>query len=194
MSAKSYSKALDNLLLPLGFERKGPREWLRLTEGLYDLVLLEVVQDLGTTVSVHFKDDNTQALLKDADPDVKGPAIAHTRVGFLMGDKKRDRWWTRELHPKGPDELAAAVKDYGLPFLENLHSLEAQAVWCGPLHTNTWRPTVEQMWLAVTLYRMGRYDDARRVINDDSRPVNDHWRRSLERVRRWIEEKTAERS
>jgi hypothetical protein len=187
---RSYKNAVDELLLPLGFKPSNPRSWVREQTGLVDNVDMQIEPSLGTTFNIAFNDRNTWALLKEASPGMTGPSFANRRLWFLTGDPYA-KWW-KKGDTKGPDEVVWALKEYGLPLLDKLHDLDFQLTQCGRLFEDKPRHTWTQIWMAMTLYRLGRYDDAKRVINDPSKPLNEGWRRNLENIRSWIGAKVTE--
>lgn len=135
----------------------------------------------GVTTNVYTKDLTTEAILIEALPAGSSPPafVGGVRIGqFIDGN---DRWWRRD--PNGPDEMAAEVEAYFLPFLDRMRPLEEQARWFGRA-SDKWGPT--QLCLAATLYRMGEIEEACRSLAKPPR----YWIRDraqeIAALRRWL--------
>jgi hypothetical protein len=185
----SYQGALDELLIPLGFERPKARNWVRKEGGLIDHVDIQTSSHGGTTANLHFNDENTWALLTEAVPTMTGPYFMNTRLWSLTGDPYV-KWWQKG-DPNGPTDVVWALRQYGLPLFDQLRSLEFQTTRCGPLFTDERRHAWSQIWLAMTLYRMGDHANARRVISEPTKSPGEHWAAQVAGIRRWVEAKTA---
>lgn len=138
MTRLSYTKALDNLLLPLGFERQNKREWVRVRGSMKeDLDLQKSWIDGSVTVNVWAKDLETERILKSIECEaVLWIRQSCVRIGTLIDG--RDRWWKN--NPNGPSELAEAVRTYGVPWFDRVQSLEDQAAkWYSRGKGSPWR-------------------------------------------------------
>lgn len=158
MTRLSYTKAIDGVLQPLGFERSG-KDWTRVRGDIWDCVNLQKSWvDGSLTVNLYAKDLETERILKSIMCDtVLGVRPVYERIGPLIDGY--DRWWKND--PNGPAELAEAVRMHALPWFDRIQSLEDQA-----LHWH-FRSATAQPWrrrdlpeLAVTLYRLGELEEA----------------------------------
>uniref|UniRef100_UPI00301D676F DUF4304 domain-containing protein n=1 Tax=Phenylobacterium sp. TaxID=1871053 RepID=UPI00301D676F len=124
MSRLSYTKALDNLLVPLGFQRE-KRMWSRVRgDMLEQLDLQKSWIDGAVTVNLWAKDLETDRILKAIPCEEQLGIIQFgQRIGYLIDG--RDRWWKND--PKGPAEVAEMVRVHGLPWFDRVTSLEDQA-------------------------------------------------------------------
>lgn len=158
MTRLSYTKAIDGVLQPLGFERSG-KDWIRLRGDIWDCVNLQKSWINGSvTVNLYAKDLETERILKSIACDTAlGVRPVYERIGQLIDG--HDRWWKND--PNGPAELSEAVSKYGLPWFDRIQTLEDQAThWY-------YRTATAQPWrkpnltaLAVTLYRLGELEEA----------------------------------
>lgn len=155
MSRSSYSKALDRLLRPLGFQREGS-DWIRVRGELWECVNLQISWVAGVTANIEMKDLETEKILRSI-PCEKPIFMApiSMRIGHLIDGY--DRWWKNAPH--GPAELVAAVETYGLPWLDKVRTPEDQATrWYGRETKRPWRGNMTV--LPITLYRMGELAEA----------------------------------
>ena len=156
MSRTSYLKALDDLLRPLGFQRRG-REWVRVRGDIEErLDLQKSWIDGGVTVNLWARDLETEKILKSIPCETPLGIIQFgERIGTLIDG--RDRWWRND--PNGPAELAEAVRVHGVPWFDRVPSVEEEAVRWPYRGTQIWRsPNLPA--LAVTLYRVGKLEEA----------------------------------
>lgn len=175
---------MNSLLAPLGFQREG-KDWNRRTDEFLDCVNLQTSQFAGATGNMCTMDLVSERLLAEAlgadTPRMNYHAIA--RIGSLIDGI--DIWWRKD--PDGPTEMVERVKTYGLPFLDNMHSLEFQAQRFGRGSTEGKIHAPSALKLAVTLYRMGERDEACRFL---ARPPDNYtdpfWREQLIKMRRWL--------
>lgn len=156
MTHRSYAKALDALLRPLGFQRDG-NDWARVRGDMWERVDLQVSWVAGVTANVAMKDLETEKVLRaipSAEPIFMRPVTY--RIGALIDGM--DKWWRND--PNGPAELAEAMKIHGLPWFETVRTLEDQAArWYGRGSSkHQYGPSM--IPLAVTLYRLGEVEEA----------------------------------
>lgn len=186
MTRLTYTKALDRALQPLGFTREG-KDWKRLRGEIQDWVNLQKSWvDGSVTVNLFAKNLETERILKSIPCDeVLGIIQCGERIGGLIDGL--DRWWKND--PNGPDELAEAVKAYGIPWFEQVRSLEDEASnWYFRGTTGSWRkPNLTA--LAVTLFRLGALEEALALFEE---PVPKRASRSLVTqgrcVQRWLQD------
>lgn len=184
MTRKSYVAAIDSVLKPMGFTRKG-REWSRQIGTVVEHVDLQVSSIAGTTANLWSYDTATSELLKEAIPwklDV-GMVLSSWRIGTLMSGY--DRWWKND--PNGPTELSEALRTHAPPFFEARRSLEDQARFFGRAEAR-WKPgsTTSRIYLALTLYRMGELEEACAALRNPPRTVPASWLAQAESVRKWL--------
>ncbi len=157
MKPRSYTKALDQLLLPMGFKRQ-KREWVRVRDDMQERLDLQKSSiDGSVTVNLWAKDLRTEEMLKaiPCEP-MLGIVQIGQRIGALIDG--RDRWWNKDS--SGSSELADAVRTYGVPWFDRVRSLDDQAAkWYGRGTDRPWR-LANLAALAVTLYRLGEIDEA----------------------------------
>lgn len=157
MTRPSYTRAIDDVLRPVGFERRG-KEWTRIRGEMEEqLDLQKSWIDGGVTVNVWAKNLETNRILKSIPCDVEmGIVQSGVRIGELIDGL--DRWWRND--PNGPAELAEAVRTYALPWFDQFRTLEDQAARrYARGGARPWRnPSIPP--LAVTLYRLGEIDEA----------------------------------
>lgn len=165
MTRLSYTKALDQALLPLGFTREGKSpDWRRLRGELQDWVDLQKSWiDGSVTVNLFSKNLETERILKSIPCDeVLGIRQFGQRIGQLIDGY--DRWWKN--NPDGPIEMAEAVKIYGIPWFERIRSLEDEASnRYGRGTTGSWRKS-NLPALAVTLFRLGALEEALALFDE----------------------------
>jgi hypothetical protein len=184
MSRKSYVGAVDSVLKPMGFARKG-KEWSRRIGTVVETVDLQVSSIAGTTANLWSYDIATSDLLKQAipwKPDV-GMVLSAWRIGTLMTGY--DRWWKND--PNGPTELAEALRVQVPSFFEARRSLADQARFFGRAEPR-WKPgsTADRIYLALTLYRMGELEEACAALRTPPRTAPASWLAQAESVRKWL--------
>lgn len=157
MSRLSYTKALDDLLRPLEFQRQG-RDWTRVRGEIEERVDLQKSWvDGSVTVNVWARNLETEKILESIPCyEVLGIIQFGVRIGSLIDGY--DRWWKND--PTGPVELAEATRIHAIPWFDKVRSLEDQASkWYGRGTTRPWSsPNLGA--LAVTLYRLGEIAEA----------------------------------
>jgi hypothetical protein len=184
MTRQTYAGAVDGVLKPMGFTRKG-KEWSRQLGIVVEYVDLQVSSIAGTTANLWSYDTATSDLLKKAipwKPEV-GMVLSAWRIGELMTG--HDHWWKND--PNGPTELAQALRVHAPPFFEARRSLEAQAMGFGRA-ADKWRKgdTNRRIYLALTLYRMGEFDEACQVLRDPPKTTPASWLAEIDSVRKWL--------
>jgi hypothetical protein len=182
MSRKSYVAALDKVLKPMGFTRKG-KVWSRQVGTIVEKVDLQWSQFAGTTVNLWSGDTATDELLREAVPGTEPIVFFSTRLGHLIDGN--DRWWKND--PNGPAEVAELIALHAPAFFEGRRSLEDQARWFGRANPRWTRSiTGSRIYLALTLYRMGEVEEACRVLTNPPRTAPPSALALAESVRRWL--------
>lgn len=189
MTRPSYPKALDDVLRPLGFKRTGD-DWVRIRGDMWECVNRQSSWLGGVTVNVCMKDLETEKLFLSifgADGAVEMAPLV-IRVGTLIDN--HDRWWKSD-EPNGPREMADAVLKYGLPWFDQVRTLEQQAEnWfarrTAPSSRGYHSPSLIR--LALTLYRMGEIREACEVLRKPvPRTAIQGGVRDVARVREWLD-------
>ena len=182
MKPRSYSRALDEVLVPMGFERNG-KHWSRICGDMLEEVEHQVSQFAGSTANLWTKDLATEELFREAVPWKRPLFMLQTaqRIGYLVSG--RDRWWRGD--PNGPAELAEAIRVHAPPYFESLRSLEAQATRFGR-SMEKWGGPASRMYLALTLYRMGEREEACRALRNPPKRLTPNWLAEIESVRQWL--------
>ena len=166
MTRLSYTKALDNLLVPLGFERE-KNMWSRPSGDILEqLNLQKSWVDGSVTVNLFAKDIETERIIKTI-PCKHVLGIVQLSVRFselIEGSDGRSLWWKN--NPEGPAEVARLTQRYALPWFAKVVSLEDQGREWYPRGTKgTWKkPNLGA--LVVTLYRLGELDEALALFDE----------------------------
>lgn len=192
MTKITYVKAISQALEHEGFQLESAKtrdkEWLRVRDGFEDRVNLQVSSGLGVTCNLLTRDLTMVSILEQAAP-TESPGWGYgeyVRIGSLVG--KYDRWWRND--PNGPAEMVALIKSHGLPYFESLRSLEAQAKQFGVDGDKHWRHVPSLLRLAVTLWRMGRSDEACELLsNPPNGPISKplpNWLARAEALKAWL--------
>lgn len=166
---KLIKTAVDDLLINNGFSRVSGQEWIR-NYGIYsDIINIQLSSFLDSiTVNILFIDESIHELLLELNPsrqfekypvNVRLPRLAYGR----------DHWWKRS-DPAAPDEIVEALKQYGLPFLEGLHSPEGFLAYLLP-RAEKWRSPIGRLYAAIILHRMARVEEADALLDQVPRLV-----------------------
>jgi hypothetical protein len=192
MTRLTYVKALSQALEPLGFvyqvAKTRDKEWIRIRDGFEDCVLLHVSSIAGTTCELSTRDMTTVAILEKAAPqDDPGWGYAEfVRLPALVDGN--GGWWRND--PNGPAEMVALIESHGLGYFESLRTLEAQAKQFGLGSPRPWGHVPSLLRLAVTLWRMGRGDEACALLtNPPNGPISKplpKWLARAEALRAWL--------
>jgi hypothetical protein len=189
MARLSYPKALDEALRPHGFARDRDN-WVRIRGDMWECVNRQSGWLGGVTVNLFKKDLETEKLyIEIFGPDAPRAGVGiDERVGGLIDGY--DRWWTKD-EPDGPQEMARAVVTHGLPWFDRVQTLEDQAAnWYGQddIQANEARYGQTNLLLALTLWRMGWYEDVDRLARRAPRKTSHPWEiESMARLREWLE-------
>jgi hypothetical protein len=189
MSRRSYASALDEVLKPLGFHRMGKR-WSRLVGSVQEEIDLQVSSIAGTTANLWTKDVATEDLLREAIPWKRPIGIIQEgyRIGGLM-EGNLDRWWKND--PNGPVELAEAIRLHAPAYFESRRGIEDQARYFGR-NSPRWGPAPTRIYLALTLYRMGEFEEANQALENPPRSLREPWTTQVDSVRAWLQSRKGE--
>lgn len=203
MARLTYKQALDALLLPMGFTYRdhspqypgiGKRERVydRERDGFRESVFLAYSTYYGMTADFLLDDLTTRALYKEARPaGENGLEIRTGRISEITGGV-HSGWFKDDPH--GPEALAALVKELAEPWFNEVRSLEDQAVkWYlrGIPYAGT--TVSSDIGLALTLYRMGEFDEAIKAADVPPRRTRPKlWADDVYGVRDWLIERVAE--
>ncbi len=92
----------------------------------------------------------------------------YERPGLLMGPN--DRAWRRERDC--PSDLAAAIENHALPFLDRMRDLVQRMGYLGT-GARKWREFTEVVYLAITLQRLGETEQACKLLAHPPRRLGD---------------------
>jgi hypothetical protein len=170
-----------SVLVPNGFKRRAPHFW-RATDGIYHSVNFQASQwgtrqDGQFTVNLGVSSPSLYSSFTGREfPKNPGAVLwpIYNRIGGLM-PSRCDLWWqvTERTDPDGLGlEVAAALREYALPFFEQLRTAEqfnALLLSGQPIAgvTAGQRPLIG----ATLAVQLGRIDEARRLL---SAALNDH--------------------
>lgn len=196
MKRVNYSKALDAALLPLGFKRNRD-EWSRVRGNIRETVFRQkmIYGGGGVSLDVMACDIDTEKLYLDVFESwgIKQGPVIQKSVELLRG--KYSRVWST-TDPDGPADLIGLLFRDGLPWFDEVRTLEDQAEhWYRrskgrDVNLSGYAP-YEMIMLALTLHRMGEYDEAMQVLNKP--PPRTVHPMAVERVamaRAWLERQT----
>jgi hypothetical protein len=129
MDKKVVVAAFDRLLKPLGFARKG-RMWNRRIGLIVSAIDIQTSKAADSiTVNLGVLDPEVYLRLWGREPRKvidASECTVFTRAGMLIDN--RDKWWPIEDTGIAED-MVAVVTEYGLPFLERMHTREALEGW-----------------------------------------------------------------
>lgn len=185
MTRKSYAKALDEVLRPLGFKRTGD-DWIRIRGDMWECVHRHSSWLGGVTAELFMKDLETEKIFLEifrSEGAIQMPAISASMGQLTDGYSRK---WGDE--PEGPADMAETVVKYGLPWFDKVRTLEEQASqWFARGTTSPGYFSPSMIGLALTLYRMGELEEAcetlRKPVPKTAIPANV---RKVATVRRWL--------
>lgn len=165
MTRSRFSKALDAVLQPLGFNRNKD-DWTRIRGDIAATVNRQSSWIGGVTVNISLKDIRTERIYLDIFPELPAFPAQYVRIGKLV--EGYDLWWETD-DPIAPANMADVVLTYALPWINRAWPLEDQAREWYYEEASLARPTGKggftQIGLVLTLHRMGRFNDARILFN-----------------------------
>lgn len=125
MSVKEIISYLDSTLKLHGFDRH-KMTWNRKSDSFIDVIDVQIGKG-GDTITINagaFHSGVYHTCWATDPPSVieEPMCIVRARIGQLIDGK--DQWWKTDENKAGED-MAGKVRDYVLPFLDGLHSLES---------------------------------------------------------------------
>lgn len=164
MTKAKYVRALRSLLIPQGFI--GEKDsWERVEGDLRARISYCSIPTLGVTPEYQMTDIRTEKLFLEIFPAwPQLPLYAH-RIGILT--KTLTPWWDRK-DPEGPTQMATAVREQILPWLDRPWPLEVQArEWFHREKAMESRGYGGPIFicLVLTLHRMGEFDEVSALLN-----------------------------
>ena len=180
MSRNAITQAIDALLTDEEFERHGS-EWVR-SRGLFaDVIDVQKGGSVpGITVNVALMHAPTFELAwgkPPAFPPSESDCVVRIRLGMLIDD--RDHWWP--VNDQSAAEITAALTDNALPFLAAFTDLASIDGWLSASRSNRCPP--EALYLAASKHQLGRYEEARIVIEQLlDRTKSGPWRERISRL------------
>jgi hypothetical protein len=196
MTRANYADALDTALVPLGFVRDR-NDWTRVRNDVAQVVVRNVGSSRATSVQLFSRDIETEKLYLEIYRSIGAKGLPWVADQSLLWPDGRSRWWTSD-DPEGPATMTEAVLGQGLAWFERIQTLEDQAeIWFGRSTALTRKQynSSKLIVLALTLCRMGRFDEASAVI-DREPPFRmwPEWLAELEIARAWIAKQVSSRS
>jgi len=187
MKKLTYNGAVHEVLAPHGFvPDKGRRNWRRQVGAYLDEVNLQLSPGLEEiTVNLGVRDVPTRHTIRQLASGVPGQYYtANIRLKRLMGPN--DWWWARN-DPDGPSDMAVALKEYGLPFLDGMHSPLAVVGHLGPFHGHSrWSWGIARLEVAINLARLGQTPRAAALLAEPNSKIEPEAAAGFEAVRTWI--------
>lgn len=184
MRADKHISALDSLLVPNHFERRG-RVWNRNVDGYIDVVDLQLSK-YGDSFTVN---------IGVLDEDIYEACWGHTclvfydeasctvreRLGVLVAG--RDTWWDIRDH-NSAGLIAARVQEFAMNFFDQSHSPEAMERFLRSDGGRRVRYPPESIYLALILMKMGKRVEACRLLMSLEKVISGSW---AERMRSIVE-------
>ena len=152
---------LDGLFRPMGFLRK-KSTWNRENGQFVDVIDVQVDKSessMTLNVGVLEKGVYYSCWGRDAGPLVEEPfCTVRARIGELMDGK--DKWWPLRDIDAITGEIEYSVKQYAIPFIDRMHSLEHMYQWLISSGAATPRNPLAAICVAILQDRMGAKKDA----------------------------------
>lgn len=195
MSRLSYTRSLDNLLLPLGFERQ-KNMWTRISGDIRERLNLQKSWVDGS-VTVNLWADSVETLRI-----IETIPCKHELGFFTFGQRISglveefnglDRWWKN--NPDGPREVAGLVEKHALSWFSKVITPDDQArYWYSRGKISTWgQPNLAA--LVVTLYRLGELDEALALFDEPiPRMANPVMVEKARCIQSWVEAQIRQRA
>lgn len=182
MNKKHLILALDALLKPIGFTRR-KSAWNRRIEDVIEVIEAQVSKsgDMVTLNAGVLDPTVHKAIWCEEPPDfVEEPlATVRARVGDLLDQK--DRWW--ELgSDEATDDVADAVAQVLLPFLERMRSRGEMAFWLDRAEVVKRRQPAEILGLAVLKCLVGRHAEGCQLLAVQGKRAIGAWRSRYDSV------------
>lgn len=195
MSKTSYAKALNEALTPFGFHREGD-DFIRIRGEIWQCVNRYSSWLGGVKVSLHVLNLGTSKLSLEILGN--GLVAISESLGSLIDGRDR-KWGDGAEYDGDAQAMVAAVLQYGLPWFDQAPaSLEEQATRWYARETTPTHPfyhSKTMIALALTLYRMGEIDEARRVLDKPPRRLTPQSAiDEVARLRTWLDQASSEKS
>jgi hypothetical protein len=174
--ADKIAKALDKLLLPLGFVRRS-RHWNRICSPYVDVIFLDVSRHgTGATLEAgvvyqHAHDLIWSHLPKPDFFDIANGTV-RGRTGDLNGTGRND-WWTTDS-PADIEAILASTTTLVVPFLERMHSLPAMRDWMTSPAARRWGIYTD-MYLSIVYKELGDTTSACETLRQRSKQPMGDW-------------------
>ena len=155
---------LDEMLSPRDF-RRHKHTWNRQAEALVDVIDLEVSKSVDAAyVNVGVLDPEIYARCWLTEPPkfaLEPNCTVRSRLGLLMGD--HDVSWPLGEEAAG-DEIAAAIQEFALPFLERIHASGALKRHLEASRAMTQRYPPPIIYCALLKHRRGEKAEAEQML------------------------------
>ena len=176
MSTKKLISAIDVILKPLGFVRKG-MTWNRRSSDVIDIIDVQISK-LGETVTLNagVLDIVVYLCIWDKVPPVfvEEPfATVRIRIGDLLDHK--DKWWKID-QDNSVTEILSVINDTLIPFFDRLHRRDEMAAWLDRPEVAKRRQPVEILARASLMKLLGQGSEACEFIELQQRLMIGNWR------------------
>ncbi|MBN5141405.1 DUF4304 domain-containing protein [Stenotrophomonas maltophilia] len=182
MTIKTLVARIDQLLGPLGFERKGAL-WNRRRGSVVEVIDVQVSKGRDTATinaGVLQVDAFEKAWGRRLEGFVEEPfCIVRARVGEIVG--VHDLWWPLN-DGQIPEKVAATLETHVLPFLERSRTQEAMEAYLEAEHG---RYPLPKIYLAILKHQVGDVKSACAILRGLHEKVKGGWgSRSVEVAQR----------
>ena len=166
MRKLNYNTAVDLALQGHGFERK-KSAWRRISGPYIDIFEVQISSNLRElTINIDIVDKLTFEIYTGNETDIWTHfyyVFTSMRLGSLVD--LRDRWWSRS-DPETPGKILEAVRNLGMPYVENAHSLDFLHSQFQRQVNRPWSGAHDYVFMAITRARMGRIEEALDLLKD----------------------------
>jgi hypothetical protein len=181
MNARDVAEELDGALKPLGFRRQ-KTTWNRKFGSFVDVVDVQVGK-AGDTITVNagvLHPDVHAKCWGDLPQSIQEPSCTvRARIGQLVDGK--DLWW--QLDADGvAGEIAEKVNIHVLPFLEQMHSLDAMERFLTNAQVVKQKYPLPIIYLAILKYEQGDVDAACRLLVDLKKKTVGAWQGRISQI------------
>lgn len=183
MNITSILNRLDRTLVKLGFKRRNAT-WNRERGHFTDVLDVQVSKAASTvTINVGVMERGVYAQCwgREAEPFVEEPfCTVRARIGELIDG--RDKWWDIHDDAKCAEEMVSCAKEYALPFLERMHSLQEMANWLVTTGAPSPKSPLPAISLAVIRHALGDHAEACSILSGLGANVRGAWRARVKEV------------
>ncbi len=182
MSAKAVIACMDELLKPLGFARRNAT-WNRQFDSFIDVIDIQISK-AGETVTVNagvlHPEVHKKCWATEPPAVIDEPlCTVRIRIGQLLDAK--DMWW--ELNDaKIFDDIIERVNAHVLPFLEQMHSLEAMERFLTIAQVTRQKYPLPAICLAIIKSEQGDRTGACALLTELGERLGAAWRNRIREI------------